>query len=101
MWEYASPRLTQVAIMLDTESSSRRSAALDRLESSRANPVLGVPVVVEARDTHSLAGLPGVDETTAADINATMTKTIEEHQVARLETIAGDGQSILVLLSGV
>jgi hypothetical protein len=63
--------------------------------------VLGVPVIVEARDTHSLAGLPGMDETTTADINPTMTKVIEEHHVARLETVTGDGQSIPVLRSGV
>jgi hypothetical protein len=33
----------------------------DRLESSRTNPVLGVPVVVEVRDAHSLSSLSGMD----------------------------------------
>src|SRR5262245_59234254 len=49
----------------------------DRLESSCANPVFGVPTVVEARDAHVLACLPGMDETAAADVNPAMTKAIE------------------------
>jgi hypothetical protein len=73
----------------------------DRLESSRANPVLVVPVIVEVSDAYTLAGLPGMDETATTDVNPTMTKMIEEHQVARLEMVAGDGQSIPVLLRGV
>ena len=99
--EGPSPRITDVDQNVRHGIIGPAVVARDRLESSRANPVLGVPVVVEARDTHSLAGLPGMDETTTADINTTMTKAIEEHQVARLETVAGDGQSIPVLLSSV
>ena len=76
-------------------------AARDRLESSRANPVLGVPLIVEVSDAYTLAGLPGMEETAAADVNPTMTKAIEEHQVARLEMVAGDVQAIPVLLGGV
>jgi len=63
----------------------------DRLESSGANPASGVPTVVEARDAHVLASLPGMDETAAADVNPAMTKAIEEHQIARLKAVAGDG----------
>jgi hypothetical protein len=99
--EAPSPRITDVEQNVRHGIIGPAVAARDRLESSRANPVLGVPVVVEARDTHSLAGLPGMDETSTADINPTMTKVIEEHHVARLETVAGDGQSIPVLLRGV
>ena len=63
----------------------------DRLESSCANPVFGIPTVVEARDAHALASLPGMDEAAAADVNPAMTKAIEEHQIARLKAVAGDG----------
>ena len=70
---------------------SRCRRLRDRLESSCANPVFGVPTVVEARDAHVLASLPGMDETAAADVNAAMTKAIEEHQIARLKAAAGDG----------
>jgi len=99
--EGSSPRITDVDQNVRHGVIDPAVAARDRLESSRANPVLGVPVVVEARYTHSLAGLPGIDETTTPNINPTMPKVIEEHQVARLETVAGDGQSIPVLLRGV
>ena len=98
-----SPCITDMGEYVRYQNQRPRVVAgpLDRLESSRANPVLGVPVVVEARDTHSLAGLPGMDETTTANINPTMTKVIEEHQVARLEMVAGHGQSISVLFRSV
>jgi hypothetical protein len=100
--EGPSPRITDMGVYVRHQNHRPRGRCRrDRLESSRANPVLGVPVVVEARDTHSLAGLPGMDETTPTDINPTMTKAIEEHQVARLETVSGDGHAVLILLGGV
>lgn len=101
--EGPSPRVTDMEENVPNRDHRPRcrGGLRDRLESSCANPVLGVPVVVEARDAHSFARLPGMDETAAADVNPIVTKAIEEHQVSRLETIAGDGKAVPVLLRGI
>src|SRR5262249_60349001 len=70
----------------------------DRLESSCANPVFGIPTVVEARDAHALASLPGMDEAAAADVNPAMTKAIEEHQIARPQAGPGAGRARAIQL---
>jgi hypothetical protein len=89
--EGPSPRITDMGENVRHRVHRPRCRDLpDRLESSRANPVFRVPVVVEARDAHPLASLPGMDETATADVNPAMTKVIEEHQIARLKAVAGD-----------
>src|SRR5262245_9054372 len=72
-----------------------------RSQPAGADPAGAIPVVVEARDRHVLAGLPGVDEPAVADIDAVVAEAIEEDEVAGLEAVARDRCAQLVLGRGV
>ncbi len=71
------------------------------LRAARANPARAVPHLVEARDRDALPRSPGVNEASAADVDAAVPEAIEEDQVPRSELVTGHRRAVTVLLSRV
>src|SRR5919201_6821705 len=60
------------------------------LDAPRSDVRRGVPAG-HAGDLHDVAGVRRVDEGAAADVDAHVTESVEEDEVAGLELVAGDG----------
>src|SRR6266545_6961592 len=84
----------------------RRQRGAGRVGTDRAHVRERVARLVEARDLHNVTGMRCVDERTVADVHPFVTghpgrARVEEHQVARLQLVAGHPASLVVLETGV
>src|SRR5262245_8711859 len=62
-----------------------------------ADPARGVPRVVDARDLDDVSGMRRMDELAAADVDPDVPEPVEENEVARLELVARDRDSVVEL----